>query len=60
MANKNYMPRIIDAKIDEYLNVFVDTQIEMHSKKSTLLRKLHDKMVDKIDETEQEETQIEE
>ena len=42
------------AKIDEYLNVFVDTQIEMHSKKSTLLRKLHDKMVDKIDETELE------
>lgn len=44
------------AKIDEYLNVFVDTQIEMHSKKSTLLRKLHDKMVDKIDETDLDES----
>ena len=41
-------------KIDEYLNVFVDTQIEIHSKKSTLLRKLHDKMVDKIDATDLE------
>lgn len=39
-------------KTDEYLNLFVDTQIEMHSKKSTLLRKLHDKMADKIDETD--------
>ena len=43
-------------KTDEYLNLFVDTQIEMHSKKSTLLRKLHDKMADKIDETELEES----
>lgn len=40
------------AKTDEYLNLFVDTQIEMHSKRSTLLRKLHDKMADKIDETD--------
>ena len=40
------------AKADEYLNLFVDTQIEMHSKRSTLLRKLHDKMADKIDETD--------
>ncbi len=39
-------------KTDEYLKIFVDTQIEIHSKRSTLLRKLHDKMVDKIDETE--------
>jgi len=43
-------------KLDEYLNLFVDTQIDMHSKRSTLLRKLHDKMVDKIDETELEES----
>ena len=43
-------------KTDEYLNVFVDTQIEMHSKRSTLLRKLHDKMVDKIDDTDLERT----
>lgn len=40
------------SKTDFYLNIFVDTQIEMHSKRSTLLRKLHDKMVDKIDETD--------
>ena len=40
------------SKADEYLNLFVDTQIEMHSKRSTLLRKLHDKMADKIDETD--------
>ena len=40
------------AKADEYLNLFVDTQIEIHSKRSTLLRKLHDKMADKIDETD--------
>ena len=41
-------------KSEEYLNLFVDTQIDIHSKRSTLLRKLHDKMVDKIDETELE------
>ena len=43
-------------ELDKYLNLFVDTQIDMHSKRSTLLRKLHDKMVDKIDETELEES----
>lgn len=43
-------------RIDEYMNLFVDTQIDMHSKRSTLLRKLHDKMADKIDETELEES----
>lgn len=43
-------------RIDDYLNLFVDTQIDMHSKRSTLLRKLHDKMVDKIDETDLDET----
>lgn len=36
-------------KTDEYLKVFVDTQIEIHSKTSVLLRKLHDKMERKID-----------
>lgn len=36
-------------KTDEYLKVFVDAQIEIHSKRSTLLRKLHDKMETKID-----------
>lgn len=40
------------SKIDSYLKLFVETQIEMHSKRSTLLRKLHDKMAEKIDETE--------
>ena len=43
-------------KLEEYLNLFVDTQIDMHSKRSTQLRKLHDKMIDKIDETELEES----
>ena len=43
-------------KQNEYLNLFVDTQIEMHSKRSTQLRKLHDKMVDKIDETSLDES----
>lgn len=41
---------------DEYLKLFVDTQIDMHSKRSTLLRKLHDKMADKIDETDLDNT----
>lgn len=36
-------------KTDEYLKIFVDTQIEIHTKHSTLLRKLHDKMESKID-----------
>ena len=40
------------SKVDSYLKLFVETQIEMHSKRSTLLRKLNDKMADKIDETE--------
>lgn len=40
------------SKTDSYLKLFVDTQIEIQSKRSTLLRKLHDKMADKIDETE--------
>ena len=38
-------------KIDEYLDIFVDLQIEMHSKKCTSLNRLKDKMRRKIDET---------
>lgn len=36
-------------RTDEFLKIFVDTQIEIHTKQSTLLRKLHDKMESKID-----------
>ncbi len=36
---------------DEYLEMFVDLQLEMHSKKSPLLRKLKDKMMSKINES---------
>lgn len=36
-------------KQDEYLDIFVKTQLEIHSKRSMLLRKLHDKMEWKID-----------
>ena len=36
-------------KTDEYLKIFVDEQVKMHSKRSTLLRKLHDKMENKIE-----------
>ena len=39
-------------KIDEYLNLFVDIQLEIHSKKSPLLGKLKDKMFRKINETD--------
>lgn len=35
-------------KIDEYLNLFVDLQMQVHSKKSPLLNKLKDKMQRKI------------
>ena len=38
-------------KEDEYLNMFVDLQIEVHSKKAPLLNKLKDKMNRKIEET---------
>lgn len=38
-------------KLDEYLNLFVDLQMEVHSKKSPLLNKLKDKMNRKITET---------
>ncbi len=38
-------------KIDEYLELFVDVQLEIHSKKSPLLNKLQDKMNRKISES---------
>lgn len=38
-------------KIDEYLELFVNIQIEIQSKRSPLLNKLWDKMKRKIDET---------
>lgn len=38
-------------KADEYMNLFVDIQTEIHSKKSPLLNKLKDKMKRKISET---------
>lgn len=38
-------------KLDEYLNMFVDLQMEVHSKKAPLLNKLKDKMNRKISET---------
>ncbi len=40
-----------EEKFDEYLELFVDLQIEVHSKKSPLLNKLKDKMNRKISET---------
>lgn len=38
-------------KLDEYLELFVDIQMEIHSKKAPLLNKLKDKMMRKISET---------
>ena len=38
-------------KVDEYLSLFVDLQLESHSKKSPLLTKLKDKMNRKISES---------
>ncbi|MEG1557963.1 MAG: aminoglycoside phosphotransferase family protein [Oscillospiraceae bacterium] len=38
-------------KHEEYLNLFVDLQLEMHSKKCPLLNRLRDKMNRKISET---------
>lgn len=38
-------------KLDEYLELFVNLQIEVHSKKAPLLNKLKDKMERKISET---------
>lgn len=39
-------------KIDEYLDLFVDTQIEVHKQKAPLLNKLKDKMKRKIAESD--------
>ena len=43
-------------KIDEYLNLFVDLQLEVHSKKSPLLNKLKDKMNRKISQADLDAT----
>lgn len=43
-------------KMDEYLDMFVDLQIEVHSKKSPLLVKLKDKMHRKISQTDLDAT----
>lgn len=39
------------SKLDEYLNMFVDIQLNIHSQKAPLLNKLKDKMMRKISET---------
>ncbi len=39
-------------KIDEYLNLFVDLQMKVHSKKSPMLNKLKDKMKGKISQAD--------
>lgn len=38
-------------KLEDYMNLFVDLQLEMHSKKAPLLNKLKDKMIRKITAT---------
>ena len=43
-------------KYDEYLNLFVDLQLEIHSKRSPLLSQLKDKMNRKIELTELDDT----
>lgn len=43
-------------KFDEYLNLFVDLQMEIHSKRAPLLTKLKDKMNRKISETDLDAT----
>ncbi len=43
-------------KFDEYLEMFVNLQMEVHSKKAALLNKLWDKMKRKIDETKLDAT----
>mgnify|MGYP004618866209 FL=1 len=43
-------------KWDEYLNLFVDIQVEIHSKQAPLLNKLKDKMQRKISETDLDAT----
>ncbi|MDR0197588.1 MAG: phosphotransferase [Oscillospiraceae bacterium] len=41
---------------DEYIELFVDLQMEIHSKRAPLLTKLHDKMSRKINQTELDAT----
>ena len=41
-------------KLDEYLNLFVDLQLEIHAKKSPLLGKLKDKLIRQIDSLKDE------
>ena len=43
-------------KIDEYMNLFVDIQLDIHSRKAPLLNKLKDKMNRKIYETDLDAT----
>ncbi len=43
-------------KKDEYLNLFVDLQLEVHSKKAPLLNKLKDKMNSKISQADLDAT----
>lgn len=43
-------------KTDEYLNLFVDLQLEVHSKKAPLLNKLKDKMNRKISQADLDAT----
>lgn len=43
-------------KIDEYIDMFVDLQMTVHSKKSPLLNKLKDKMSRKISQTDLDAT----
>lgn len=44
------------SKLDEYLNMFVDIQLNIHSKKAPLLNKHKDKMMRKISETDLDAT----
>ena len=43
-------------KIDEYMNLFVDIQLQIHNQKAPLLNKLKDKMNRKISETDLDAT----
>lgn len=43
-------------KIDEYMNLFVDIQLNIHNQKAPLLNKLKDKMTRKISETDLDAT----
>lgn len=43
-------------KLDEYLNLFIDIQMDIHAQRSPLLNKLKDKMNRKIDSADLDET----